>query len=76
MTDQELYDDLSRLLREGLVSIELDAVDPDAPARFRPTARGLAYATTGDGAALPLPEVRSLHSGAGDAGAAAGRGLA
>ncbi len=42
MTDQELYDDLGRLLREGLVSIEIDAVDEDATARFRPTKRGMA----------------------------------
>jgi len=44
MTDQELYEDLSRLLREGLVSIEIDAVDEDATARFRPTKRGMAEA--------------------------------
>ena len=75
MTDQELYEDLSRLLREGLVSIELDAVDPDAPARFRPTARGFAYAATDEGAAYPLPEARSFPGAQPDAGAAAGRSL-
>jgi hypothetical protein len=39
MTEDELVDDLSRLLREGLVMVDQD--DLDAEPRFRPTAAGV-----------------------------------
>jgi len=44
MTDEDaLIDDLSRLLREGLVMVDpIDLADDDAAIRFRPTQRGIA----------------------------------
>jgi hypothetical protein len=45
MTEDDLVDDLSRLLREGLVAIDADQMDgfdedPHAAPRFYVTARG------------------------------------
>ena len=42
MTEDELVADLSRLLREGLVMLDVDPIEEGEPApRFRPTARGV-----------------------------------
>lgn len=40
MTEDDLVDDLSRLLREGLVAVQVDDADDDQIPRFRVTARG------------------------------------
>lgn len=40
MTEDDLVDDLGRLLREGLVAVEVDDADEDLVPRFRVTARG------------------------------------
>lgn len=41
---EEFLEDLDRLLREGLVMIDVDDALDDQVARFRPTARGMAEA--------------------------------
>jgi len=40
MTEEDLVNDLGRLLREGLVAVEVDDADEDLVPRFRVTARG------------------------------------
>jgi len=40
MTEDDLVNDLGRLLREGLVMVVVDEADEDLVPRFRVTARG------------------------------------
>jgi hypothetical protein len=63
LTEDDLIQDLDRLLDDGLVVLERDALNDDWPVRVRPTARGRAYALQGgtDGAAaFPFPIDRSV----------------
>jgi hypothetical protein len=56
MTETELVEDLSRLLREGLVVVDVDAPDDDAwPVRFQVTARGREVQAAGSDEDLQEP---------------------
>lgn len=52
MTEDDLVEDLFRLLREGLVQVELPDED-GVPPRYRLTLRGRAYTRKDDPAPLP-----------------------